>query len=230
MERNEGVGLEEFFVNPGKCLIGRLISSFLDGRTLAHCRLVCYSWKRLIDNDRHWLVLQLKHINESEKTFIDIHHANKMKMKTTILQRFPEWNSITQTFARKRFIPDLQVFVQHMWIYFKCQTMSYYRNPLQNAIANSNMTFVKLVIDSEIDLAMKSSSGGWTLLHFASRYANIDMVSFLLHHAIGDPISRTNCGATVFHMAAQNPDFHVPMLMLDTFLKLHISVIKMDGK
>ena len=94
--------------------------------------------------------------------------------------------------------------------------MSYFRNPLQNAVANSNITFVKLLRNSGIDIDMKNSNG-WTPIHFASRYANIDMVSFFLHHRIGDPTSKINSGVTVFHMAAQNPDFQVPVLMLDTF-------------
>ena len=99
MDRNEEEGMEELIVNPGKNLIGRHISSFLDARTLSDCRLVCFSWKKLIDNDKHWLILQLKHIIESEKTFIDVQHENKPKIKTTIQKRFPEWKCVVQKFA-----------------------------------------------------------------------------------------------------------------------------------
>merc|ERR1712115_620403 len=44
--------MEEILENPGLCHIVMNISRYLDPKSLAQCRAVCYSWQDLIDNDR----------------------------------------------------------------------------------------------------------------------------------------------------------------------------------
>ena len=61
--------MKDLLENQGLCHIVRNISSFLDPKSLAQCRLVSHSWKDLIDNDRKWLIFQLEHILNQEKIF-----------------------------------------------------------------------------------------------------------------------------------------------------------------
>ena len=63
--------MEELFANEGLHLIVKQVLSFLDGKSLAQCRLVSTSLKNLTDNHRKWYVCQLDHIQTKEKTFID---------------------------------------------------------------------------------------------------------------------------------------------------------------
>ena len=44
--------MEELLENEGLYFIVKNISSFLDAKSLAQCRLVCQSYRNLIDNDR----------------------------------------------------------------------------------------------------------------------------------------------------------------------------------
>ena len=46
--------MEQFFLNPGLCHIGKSILMFLDHKSLISCRSVCKSWKNIIDNPRFW--------------------------------------------------------------------------------------------------------------------------------------------------------------------------------
>ena len=89
-EKSCGI-MKEFLENPGLCHIVRNISSFLDPKSLAQCRAVCHSWKDSIDNSRKWLIFQLEHIHNQEKSFID-YDAYEV-VKSTIKARFPEWNT-----------------------------------------------------------------------------------------------------------------------------------------
>ena len=93
--------MEEFLRNPGLCLIVKLISSNLNVKSLAQCRLVSKAWRNLIDNHRSWLSFQLEHIRNQEKSFIDDEKKEKSSVTTTISTRFPEWNNVIEKFSRK---------------------------------------------------------------------------------------------------------------------------------
>ena len=83
--------LNELIQNPGLHNIVYHVSSFLDAKSLAQCRLVCHSWKDLIENDPPWLVFQLEHIHAQEKTFVHQCSKDKPSVKSTIKERFQEW-------------------------------------------------------------------------------------------------------------------------------------------
>ena len=211
------IGLKDLIKNPGQCQIVRDISSFLDVKSLAQCRLVCHSWRDLIDNDRSWLIFQLEHIQSHEKTFVDIMKCGKPKVKGIIKERFPEWTSFTNEISRRKSIPTLKEVLRQMWIYYKDDETSMNRNPLHEAVAKSNIDFVKLLIRCGIDLGMKNLNG-WTQMHFACRYGNIEMVQLLVQHTpTFDPTSITNKDYTIFHLAVNNEDPQVPKLILGTF-------------
>ena len=137
--------------NHGLYHIVDLISSHLNPKSLAQCRLVCKPWKDLIDIHRTWLSFQLDHIQNKEKSFIDYENVEEPSMTTTISTRFPEWNAVIETFSRKQNLLRLREFVKHMWVYFKNGQMSYYTNPLHDAAAKSNLEFVQLLIDCGIN-------------------------------------------------------------------------------
>ena len=209
--------MEAFLTNQGLCHIVNHISSFLDPKSLAQCRKVCHSWRNLIDNDRQWLILQLEHIQKKNKMFIDEVKKEKPTIQSTISKRFPEWNVVIKQFSSHKNIPRLKEFVEHMWIYFNNESMSFYMNPLHDSAANSNIGFVELMIAGGIDLEMKNPNGS-PPIHFACRYGQIEMVQLLIKHLPGlDETYKTKDGETIFHFAVRNPDSQVPKLILDTF-------------
>ena len=206
--------MEKLLTNPGLCHIVRNISSFLDPKSLAQCRVVCHSLKDFIDNDRQWLIYQLEHIHKKKKTFIK---KDESKVKKSIKTRFPEWNAFIEELSKRQNIPILKEVVKHMWIYFKDESMKYSRNPLHSAVENSNIEFTQILINNGIDLEMKTPNGG-TSLHVACRFGKIEMVQLLIkHQPTFDASYRSNDGQTVFHSAVCNSNPQVPKLILDTF-------------
>jgi len=204
--------MEKLFTNPGLCHIVRNISRFLDPKSLAQCRVVCQSLKDLIDNDRQWLIFQLEHIQKKKilKSILDV---DKISIKT----RFPEWNAFIEEVSKRQNILMLKEFVKHMWIYFKDESMNHYCNPLHSAVAKSNIEFTQLLVNSGIDLKMKTPDGLTSLL-VACNHGKIEMVQLLIkHQTTFDASSRTNNGLTIFHCAVCNVDPQVPKLILDTF-------------
>ena len=73
--------MDALLVNHGLNHIGKLISSHLNPKSLAQCRLVCKPWKDLIDNHRTWLSFQLDHIQNQEKHFYDFEEKKTMEKK-----------------------------------------------------------------------------------------------------------------------------------------------------
>ena len=84
--------MDAFLDNPGLNHIVKLISSHLNPESLAQCRLVCKTWRVLIDNHRTWMVFQLDHIKNQEKYFYD--EKGPYTLKKKLSERFPEWNTV----------------------------------------------------------------------------------------------------------------------------------------
>ena len=210
--------MEKLLANEGLDLVVKHISRFLDPKSLGQCRVVCHSWRNSIDNSQQWFIYQLNHIQNKEKTFVDVRKKERPTLQSSISKRFPEWDSVIGQFSRKQSIPKLKKFVKYMWIYFNNESMSFYRNPLSEAAAKSNIKFVELLIKCSINLDIKSQDG-LTPLHCACRYGNIEMVQLLIKHTpTFDAISRRNEeGMSIFHYAVCNSDTQVPKFILDTF-------------
>ena len=193
--------MKEFLENPGLFHIVNHISSYLDRKSIAQCRLVCQSWKDSIDYDRSWLVFQLEHIQSQEKTFVDYAAEGEPKVKGIVQERFPEWQAFIQQISRKQRIFRLKKVVEQMWIYLKDEKTGYDETPLHWAAEKSNVEFVQLLVDCGIDLKM-TDPDGWTPMHSACRYANLEMVQWLIKHTpTFDATSKTNIGCTIFHFA-----------------------------
>ena len=209
--------MKELIENPGQCHIVRNISSFLDAKSLGQCRLVCQSWRDLIDNDRPWLVFQLEHIHTQERAFFDREDKDKPTVKATIKERFSEWYNFIQETSRKQNIPRLKEFVRQMWTYLGDDQVCD-DNPLHYAISKSNCEYVKLLIDCGIDLTMTAQNNGRTPMHYACLNGSIEMVKLLIKQlATFDASSRNDLYQTIYHLAVCNPDPQVPKLILDTF-------------
>ena len=144
-EKSCGI-MEALLENPGLHTIVRNISSYLDPKSLAQCRVVCHSWKDLIDNDRQWLIFQLENIHKQENTFTDL--WTQQNIKWTIKALCPEWNTFVEEVLKRQNIPILKEVIKWMWIYFKDESMNCYRNPLHHAVAESNIEFVQIFIKS----------------------------------------------------------------------------------
>ena len=202
--------MEQFLASPGLCHIVKNISRNLDGKSLANCRLVSQSWKVLVDNERNWLIFQLEHITNKKRTCI-----YEPKMKSTILEEFPEWEKVVEEFTRNQSTPKLKEFVNHMWTYFNKEEIL--DNPFHDAIKKSNIDFVNLLENCGIDLNMENEDG-WTPMHSACRYGNIEMVKLMIKlFSTFDATIKTFDGFTIFHLAAHNSDPQILMLLFDTF-------------
>lgn len=199
--------MEELFGNPGLYLIVKHISSYLDVKSLAQCRQVSQAWRDLIDNDRPWLIFQLKHLQ------------NQMKadLRGNIVDNFPEWKATLEHCSRSKNISKLKSLIKHMWKHYKDDELRLFS--LQHAASKSNIGLVQLFVDFGIDLNMKDPNG-WTPLHYACIDGNFEMVQLLIKHTpTFDATSKTNdkLGWTIFHFAVRNPDPQVPKLILDTY-------------
>ena len=109
--------MEELLENEWLDFIVKIISSFLDAKSLAQCRLVCQSYRNLIDNDRQWLIFQLEHIQKQKNLcegtdFSRLYRIPKVAPLPEFeegnpncpvynFRRFPEWNVVVQKFSRK---------------------------------------------------------------------------------------------------------------------------------
>ena len=217
--------MKELIENPGHCQIVRNISSFLDIKSLAQCRLVCQAWRDLIDNDRPWLVFQLEHIHDQQKTFINRYATeDKQRVKTTIKERFPEWYAFIQQISRKQSIPRLKEIVRQLWIYSE-DTIIKNLTPLHHAIGRYETEFVQLLVDCGIDLTM-TDADQWTPLHYACKSGGFAMVQLLLkhHQPTFETTLRIIDGQTIFQLAAYNQDPQVLKLMIQFLLESGLNI------
>ena len=209
--------IEKLLSNHGLLHVGENILSLLNANNLGQCRLVCTSWRNFIDNYRPWLILQLSYIHTHEKSYIDYSVKGSPKIKATIQNRFPEWTDFILQSSKTQCISRLKIIVKELWKYFKNESESKNKCPFHTAVAKSKVGFVQMLIDCGIDLEMKSPKG-WTSLHMACMYSNIEMVAMLTKNMpTFNAKSRTIAGETIFHMAVENDDPRVLQLMLDTY-------------
>ena len=119
-------------------------------------------------------------------------------------------------FSKKQSISRLEEFVRQMWIYFRDKNVDHKTNPLHHAAKESKLEFMQLLIDSGIDLNMKSLHG-YTATHHACLKGNSDMVRLLLKHDTNAATQvTTDSRDTIFHLAAKNADPRVLQIVLDT--------------
>ena len=202
--------LEALLLNPGLSHIVSNISRFLDVKSMAQCRLVSQAWKDVIDNQREWLIFQLDYINRSKKNFFSCSSDS-----FSIMEKFPEWHGIIETFIKVKSISRLKDFVNYLWIYFEDEEVNR-PNPLHYAIVNSNIGFVQLLIEVGIDLNMRNRSGK-NCLHVACEKGSIEMVQYIISHFDFDPTLKTKDGRTIFHFAAMNENCDVAKLICSKF-------------
>ena len=90
-DRPEGI-MQKILGNEGLWHIVTNISSYLDLRDLANCQLTCQSWRKILENDRRWLIFKLEHIQRSKKTFLNFcerkMQGDYIPKKQSIQERF----------------------------------------------------------------------------------------------------------------------------------------------
>ena len=173
------VKMKELLENAGLCHLVRHLSSFLDVKSLAQCRLVSQAWRDLIENDRPWWIFQLEHIQTKEKMFVE----GKKPFKSTIMARFPKWTGFTKEFSRNQRIVRLKKLVEEMWIYFNDDKVQC-ECPLLYAV---EIDVVRLLLeqpeDKEIDLRVVDQEG-FTPLNYAWMEAQLPVIMVLLFNYI----------------------------------------------
>merc|ERR1711884_935317 len=88
-----------------------------------------------IHRRRQWLIYQLKQIHSEDKFFTDYESEDQPKVKSSIKNRFPEWNAFVEEVSKSLDVVMVQVFIKYMWIYFKDESISYECDPFHDAIA-----------------------------------------------------------------------------------------------
>lgn len=197
--------------NPGLHLIVRHISSFLDAKSLAQCRLVCKAYKRLIETDRQWLIVQLEHIHSREIRIPRIHAGLSIQIL------FPEWTDFTDQLKMLLDLPTFRKIVEQMWIFFEWEPSRYLANPFHKAICQSDIYFVKLMIRLGFNLEL-SDPDGRSPMHIACATGDLRMVQMIIDCMPRfDPTDLTDDGSTIFHFAVQHQDIQVTKLILGQF-------------
>ena len=92
-----------------------------------------------IDSDRQWLIVQVEHIHQKEERIPRIH------ARISIESLFPFWTSFIRKLSKNAILPNLSEVVAELWILD--ESMCYNANPFHNAIAQSKIGFVKMIID-----------------------------------------------------------------------------------
>ena len=117
MDNNHHFPLQQFITNEGLKHLAEEIFRYLDVKSLAKCRLVCYSWKCVIDQNRHWWILHLKNLRKNPKLFVDVYmwknHVIRQS-RALFLDRFPTWTSTFDYFENEAKIQKLEEFVS-LW-------------------------------------------------------------------------------------------------------------------
>ena len=147
-------------------------------------------YEKTVERKRQWLIYQLEQIHSEEKIFTDYEFEDQPKVKSSIKNRFPEWNAFVEEVSKSLDVVMVQVFIKYMWIYFKDESISYECDPFHDAIASNSM-FAQLLIISGIDLKMKTPAGS-TPFHTACEFGNNDAVKILLQKSNDVDIYKKN--------------------------------------
>ena len=167
------------------------------------------------DNQRKSLLSKLEEIQLNDKKFVNLEN-NGQEITCTIHARFPDWTPIMEKFASEN-TSRLAVFVERMSVYFDDEKMSFHTNPLHDAAAKSDVEFIQLLVDCEIDLSMTNPNGS-NAMHFACQQGDVRMINLLIKHLTAQNVTaRGSSNATIFHFAAQNPDKEVAPLIFNRF-------------
>ena len=152
--------MKELLLRPGLYHIVNHISSFLDPKSLAQCRLVSKDWQSIIDEDRKWWIQQLEYINKQKKTILLRKGFGGFSGTGTL----PKWNiALEQFISRKPKMSVLREFVAKMWMWFYMKFKHFpdgtpmfpgYLPPLHFFAAMCDIQFIQLLIDAGFDMEM----------------------------------------------------------------------------
>ena len=215
------LNIQHFFDKQGFLQIGFNILNNLDFKTQLACRLVCKSWKNVLEDPRlnykittFWLEKCqskgiFKHSMEQWKTFLisareeGLHTIIKFMLirffnsKLNLNYDFLDFFTPLHFFASIGNLSMVQQLTEEIMKNSRNSDPSY--TPLHEAAANGQLHVVKYLV-TIFDLNQKEENGV-TALHLAARKGYIKTVKFLAEHS-ESPFIADKFGHNVIHVAA----------------------------
>ena len=213
--------------NPGYHFIVEQICENLNSNDLAKCHRVSKRFHVYLNHNRQWWITQLRFIRETPKAFKD---KGKVKKEDIIEDKFPEWQAVFNYFENKRQTSILKTFVSFMKTYH--QDVQVDRSPIWDAISKGktsavklllespinidkrtilhyackfdNLTIVKLLLKTDIDVNSMSKAGD-TPLFYACSFGRLNVVKHLLTHPQINYKLVNIDGRNILHYAAMYP-------------------------
>ena len=236
MDNNHHFPLQQFITNEGLKHLAEEIFSYLDVKSLAKCRLVCYSWKCVIDQNRHWWILHLKNLRKNPKLFVDVYmwknHVIRQS-RALFLDRFPTWTSTFDYFENEAKIQKLEEFVSYFHSVFRQDKVftALGQCPIFESISKGtqdSLRFLEFMLTfSPFDF---NSTGYFELLDFtpfawAVKLGRIDFVRVFIENAKACGIDlnkgprKCSFQFTPLHAACWNGNPEIVRLLLDNAIE-----------
>ena len=226
--------MQQFITNEGLKHLAEEIFRNLDVKSLAKCRLVCNSWKHVIDQNRHLWILHLKNLRKNPKLFVDVFKSKVLRQSRALfLSRFPTWTSTFDYFENEAKIQKLEEFVTRfhsVYLNYEGQDKVFAvcgQCPIFESISRGTqhgLRFLEFMLTfSPFDF---NSTGvfelqDYTPIAWAAKFGRTDFVRVFIENAKACGIDLNkgsrNCGVqfTPLHAACWNGHPEVVRLLLD---------------
>ena len=127
------------------------IFGLLDPRSIGECRLVSSHWRKLIDSQKFWWVLQVQDL-KTKRLFptYDVEEAREKENMETIIDYYPHWKDVFEYYEKIPSIAQTNNFLQNIRLYFrknKSKDKHLVQCPLLDAIKTQNVDFLRNLQD-----------------------------------------------------------------------------------
>ena len=174
------------------------IFGLLDPRSIGECRLVSSHWRKLIDSQKFWWVLQVQDL-KTKRVFptYDVEEAREKENTETIIDYYPHWKDVFEYYEKIPSIAQTNNFLQNIRLYFrknKSKNKHLVQCPLLDAIKTQNIDFLRnlqdcpsLDFNAPFRYPFVKPHYGYTdherfnPIHWACRYAKMKVLKFFIH-------------------------------------------------
>ena len=221
--------MDIFTTNPGFFNVAQNIFLFLDPETLLNCRLVCQSWKTILDNPSFWMKKSFGLTKKIEKSWkklfglflndIFLEKRAALCLNKMLSCKELHFQSPLQTASE---FGDLSL------VNFIIENLEFLNNnqekendfkilPAITAAANNGYNeIVKVLINiTTSEHNEPNSVSKRTPLHFAAFNGHTEVVKTLINHIHGEPFPYDKDGLTPMHYASRKGFKEVVKLLAD---------------
>ena len=178
--------------------ISEQIFGYVDSKTLSQCILVSKNWYNLLI--RTFLIRQLK-FYVHEKFWV-----RDSPRKLNLVELCPDWTKVAQSLQKFGNNEDIKIIVKVLRIYvLNYKDKNSRCTPLQLAVENNFIEFLKICLYSNTDFNTKDAFG-YTPFLTACRLGKMEVVKLLFDHSKSKNIdvnAHDNLGTTGLHLACE---------------------------